>query len=381
VKNVRHITDVNELWRLLPHEREELEEVQNRFAFKATSYYLDLINWDDPYDPLRRIIVPHADELSEWGEADPSDEASITSLPGLQHKYTHTALLLLSESCACYCRYCFRKRVFHKDNREIREDVEDGIRYIKEHSSITNVLLTGGDPLMLSTKRLTEVIGQIREIPHVKIVRIGSKVPAYWPQRILEDGDLLEMFRRFSTPERRMYLMCHFSHPRELTDVALVAADVLLKAGVILCNQTPIIRGVNDSSLVLAKLLNKLSATGITPYYLFQCRPTKGNLQYSRPIVEAYFIIEHAKRFVHGLGKRTRFVMSHELGKIEIVSVTASHIYLKFHRAKDRRDEGRFLVFRRDDSAYWYDDLLAQESSVDAITTGAPHMAKGVDRA
>ena len=379
MKNVKFITSIKELWRMNPYEREELEEVQNRFAFKATSYYLDLINWEDPVDPLRRIIVPHTDELSEWGETDPSDEASITSLPGLQHKYTHTALLLLSESCAGMCRYCFRKRVFHKDNREIRADVEEGIRYIKEHSSITNVLLTGGDPLMLSTKRLVDIIGQIREIPHIKIIRIGSKVPAYWPQRILEDVELLDMFKRYSTPERRMYLMCHFSHPRELSDIALSAVDTLLRAGVILCNQTPIIRGVNDSSLVLAKLLNKLSAVGITPYYLFQCRPTKGNLQYSLPIVEAYFIIEHAKRFVHGLGKRARYVMSHELGKIESVSVTTSHIFLKFHRAKDRRDEGRFLVFQRDDAAYWYDDLLAQESSVDAIVTGAPHACKAME--
>jgi lysine 2,3-aminomutase len=367
----KYITDVRKLPHLHAQEKADLAEIQRYFRFKAPQYYLDLIDWDDPNDPLRRIVVPHADEMIQWGRSDPSNETSVTKAPGVQHKYPHTALLLVSDTCAGLCRFCFRKRIFRRNNPELLRDVEAGLQYIREHPAITDVLLTGGDPLALSTRRLTGIVEQLRRIKHVRIVRIGSKTPAYDPYRISEDDELIALFERFSGPGHRMYLMCHFNHPRELTGAAHEAVERVMKAGVVLCNQTPIIRGVNDDPVVLAELMNELASSGITPYYIFQCRPTRGNMAYTLPIVQNYFIIEEAKRHVDGLAKRLRFVMSHERGKIEIVGVTPAHIYLKYHRAKDPAREGKFLVFRRDDEAYWYDDLLVQERRTGVVHTGA----------
>ncbi len=151
--------------------------------------------------------------------------------------------------------------------------------------------------------------------------------------------------------------MTHFNHPNEITDQSATAIDILLKAGAVVANQTPILRGINDTPSTLSKLMTKLSAIGVPPYYFFQCRPTAGNKAYSVPIVEAYINLEKAKKSVSGLAKRAKYVMSHASGKIEIVGITDKRIYLKYHRARDQRDESRFLAYARDDSAYWLDDL------------------------
>jgi L-lysine 2,3-aminomutase len=157
-------------------------------------------------------------------------------------------------------------------------------------------------------------------------------------------------------------VVCHFDVVQELSDAARLGLDLLEKSGVILLNQTPVIRGVNDSADALADLMGKLSTIGVQPYYFFQCRPTAGNHTYAVPITEAYDLIEQAKCRVSGLGKRVRFVMSHALGKIEILGVNDDHIYLKFHRARYQEDEGRFMTFYRNDEAFWLDDLIPADN-------------------
>ena len=159
-------------------------------------YYLDLINWDDPDDPIRQLIIPREEELTEWGTLDASNEESVTVAHGVQHKYTDTVLLLCNEVCGAYCRYCFRKRLFMDDNDEVTNDVSEGLRYIAEHPEVTNVLLTGGDPLLMSTRRLVDIFEALRAIPHVKIIRLGSKMPAFDPYRVLNDAELQEAFRQ-----------------------------------------------------------------------------------------------------------------------------------------------------------------------------------------
>jgi L-lysine 2,3-aminomutase len=151
--------------------------------------------------------------------------------------------------------------------------------------------------------------------------------------------------------------MVQFNHPRELTDKALQAIEIILKSGAQVANQTPVLRGINDNSEVLAELMGKLSHIGVTPYYFFQCRPTAGNKLYAVPITEVYTKLEEAKKTISGLAKRAKYVMSHASGKIEIVGLTDRRIYLKYHRARDPRDESRFMAFARDDNAYWLEDL------------------------
>ena len=354
---VRYICNVESIKQLPEYERWILSQVADKYQFRANNYYLGLIDWSDPADPIRRIVIPQADELREFGELDVSNENANYVAPGCQHKYPHTVLMLCTEICGAYCRFCFRKRLFMNENDEAAVDLTPAIDYVRRTPQITNVLLSGGDPLLLSTKRLENIIGRLREIPHVEIIRIGSKMTAFNPYRIIDDPALLEMFSRYSTPDHRIYMMTHFNVPQELSDAAKRALDLLMKSGLVLANQTPVLKGINHRPSVLAELMSKLSAVGVPPYYFFQCRPTEGNLPFALTMVEAYQALEKAKAMVSGLAKRARLVMSHESGKIEMVGLNRRHIYLRYHRARDPQDEGRFMTFHRDDNAYWLDDL------------------------
>jgi len=349
-------TKIEQLKQLSTQEQAGLEKVTDKFAFRCNDYYLSLINWDDINDPIRKIIIPEIQELDQWGRLDPSDEKTFTIMPGLEHKYNSTALLLVSNVCDGICRYCFRKRVFIDSQRDYLRDLPAALRYIKEHSEITNVLLTGGDPLVLSTSKLENIVRGLREIDHVEIIRIGTRMPAFNPYRIIEDSAFLEMVEKYSTDWKTLYIMTHFIHPRELTNVAIKALGLLRKAGAITANQAPLIRGVNDSPEVLAELLGRLSYIGVAPYYIFQCRPALGNRAYTVPIEKGYEIFEQAVSKVSGLAKRPRFVISHSSGKVEIAGMTEKFAYFRYHRAACDEDSGRFMAFRRNPSAYWLDD-------------------------
>jgi len=352
----KYLTKIEQIDQLNQQEKTELQKVTERFVFRSNDYYLSLIDWNDPDDPIRRIVIPHVRELDKWGRLDPSDEKTYTVIPGMEHKYNSTVLLLVSSVCDGICRYCFRKRVFMEPHHEYLRDVLAAVHYIRQHSEVTNVLLTGGDPLVLPTPRLEDIVRQIREIEHVQIIRIGTKIPAFNPHRIVDDLTLPEMIQAYSTDRKRIYIMTHFIHPRELTDVAVKAIDLLKKAGAVIANQAPLIRGVNDDPEVLAELLAKLSFVGAVPYYIFQCRPAVGNKAYTVPIEEGYEIVEQAKTKVSGLAKRIRYTMSHSTGKIEIIGKTKDFVYFKYHRAADDADSGRFLVFKSNPNAYWFDD-------------------------
>jgi KamA family protein len=352
----QHLTRVEQIDQLSDLEKSELADVAQRFLFRSNDYYLSLIDWEDPNDPIRRGIVPDARELDEWGRLDPSDEKAYTIMPGVEHKYNYTVLLLVSDVCEGICRYCFRKRVFMGSRTECLRDVPAAMEYIESQKQVTNVLLTGGDPLALATAKLADIIGRLREIEHVQIVRIGSRMPAFNPHRIIRDHGLLKMIRRYSTTHKKIYIMTHFIHPRELTDAAIEAIALLQRAGAITANQAPLLRGINDDPEVLAELLRKLSFVGNAPYYIFQCRPAMGNRAYTVPIEEGYEIVEQAKARVSGLAKRVRYAMSHSSGKIEILGKDAGRVYLKYHRAADDHDSGRILTFQSNPNACWLDD-------------------------
>ena len=356
-KRVKYVRKLDHIDQLSAEERDRLGPVADRYVFRANDYYLDLIDWDDPHDPIRQLIIPREEELTEWGKLDASNEESITVARGVQHKYTDTVLLLCNEVCGAYCRYCFRKRLFMDENDEATNDVSEGLRYIAEHPEVTNVLLTGGDPLLMSTRRLVEIFDALRAIPHVQIIRIGSKMPAFDPYRVLRDPDLLAAFRKYSTPAQRIYLMAHFDHPRELTDLAIEGIDTCIRNGVICVNQCPLIRGINDDPRVLAEMYAKLSYIGCPPYYLFQGRPTAGNEPYEVPLVQGWSIFQQALTRGSGLARRARYCMSHETGKVEVLGIDAEHVYLRYHQAKFPGDLGRFFIRRRNDEAYWLDQL------------------------
>jgi KamA family protein len=364
---VRYITHLSKLDGLTNEERRRLEPVAERYVFRLNPYYQELINWDDPNDPLRHLVVPRESELNDWGELDASKESNYTPVRGCQHKYTDTALLLVNEVCGAYCRYCFRKRLFMNDNDDASIDHSQGLAYIQEHEEITNVLLTGGDPLIMATRRLEQIVSDVAAVPHVRIIRIGSKMVAFNPFRVIDDPSLLDMIREYCAGGTQIYIMNHFDHPRELTGDARHAIRLLKDAGAETVNQCPIVRGVNDNSQTFAALFRELSVIGCPQYYVFQGRPTAGNEPYEVPIVEGFQIFTDANRRVSGLAKRARFAMSHATGKIEIFGVDDRHIYMKYHRAHRKSDYGRTVIARRDDKAYWLDQLTVLSGPQTAI--------------
>lgn len=356
MSNPKYITKLTKVPELSEEEKQELTQVTDQFVFRSNDYYQKLINWDDPEDPIKQLIMPNLREMDDWGKLDACNEEDYTKVKGLEHKYPSTALLLCSDVCAGYCRYCFRKRLFMNDNEEVVKDVTAGVQYIAEHPEISNVLLTGGDPLILATLRLRDIFEKLRAIPHVNIIRIGTKLPAFNPYRVLNDPSLTDLIREFTEPSKRIYIMAHFDHPRELTDVAIEGLQALQDAGAIVVNQNPIIAGINDRVEILADMWDKLAFAGVTPYYLFQCRPTLGNAPYTIPIERTLAIFEAARRQSSGLSKRVRLMMSHRTGKIEILGMTEKHVMFKYHSAAREENEGRILVFERNPEACWLDD-------------------------
>lgn len=355
-KKVKYYTKVSKIEGLNDNEKEKLQEVEKKYVFRSNDYYDSLINWDDPNDPIKRIVIPTVDELEQWGDLDASGEHKYTVANGLEHKYKDTALIIFNDICGAYCRFCFRKRLFIKGNDDAIRDLNDALEYIKEHKEINNVLITGGDPLVASTSKIEPLIKKLRQIDHINIIRIGTKMLAFNPYRVLEDENFLEMLKKYSLPEKKIYIMNHFNHPRELTTQAIEAVNKVMQAGAIVTNQTPMIKGVNDNVEVLQELFEKLSFMGVPPYYVFGCRPTAGNKDYTVPVEEAFEIFDKARSNVAGVAARARYSMSHSSGKIEVLGLTKKHIMFRYHRAADEKDQSKVLIYKRDPNAHWFDD-------------------------
>lgn len=356
-----NITDIGELAEYLGLNSAETEDIRKLCAdypMSVTRYYLSLVNRDDPLDPIRRMCIPTGAERSMDGDYDTSGEADNTVTPGLQHKYRETALLLTTNRCAMYCRHCFRKRLVGASDDEILSHFGEAADYIRAHTEITNVLLSGGDALMLPDDTLERYISELSGIDHLDLVRIASRMPVTSPQRIYADSRLLDMLGWYSA-KKQLYVVTQFNHPRELTEEAHRAIHALLARGVVVKNQTVLLRGVNDSPETLGELLKKLTAAGATPYYVFQCRPVTGvKADFQVPISEGYDIVERAKARQNGQGKCFKYCMSHPTGKIEIAGkLDDGRIAFKYHQTKDEVDEGRIFIKKLPEGAGWLDEI------------------------
>lgn len=356
-QTVSYVSDISKLSRLSPSKKVALKMVQELYPFRANDYYLSLINWSDPNDPIFKIIIPDETELSPHGHFDPSDEKSVTVVQGCEHKYANTAVLLCNDMCGGFCRFCFRKRLFQQGNEDSRRDISPGLAYISEHPEIDNVLLSGGDPLLLSTKRLAGIFARITAIPHVQIIRIGTKMPAFNPFRVTDDPELLDLLNEVNGANCQIYMMVQFNHPREITEEAIEAVWRMREAGCRVHNQTPLLAGINDEPEVICELANRLSYIGVTPYYVFQNRPVVGNAAFSVPIIKGLKIIESAKAGMSGLAKTLRYAMSHRLGKIEILGTDSGRVFFKFHQSKVSGLTGKLFGCPADESACWLDDF------------------------
>ena len=355
---VKYIRNIDKVSQLSESEKEQLKPVTAKYAFRANEYYLSLIDWENPDDPIRKIIIPSIDELQKWGNLDVSNEKINYKAPGLQHKYNDTVLFILNKTCGSFCRFCFRKRLFMPDNFEVVNDIRPGLEYIRNHPEVTNVLLTGGEPLILSTIKLRKILNRITEIDHVKIIRLGTKIPVFNPYRILNDPELPKMLLEFNRGGIHLYIMCHINHPQELTAPARKAISVLGETGSALCNQTPILRGINADAAVLHTLMQELSYLGVAPYYFFINRPVEGNRPFCIPVTAAYQLFMRATTGLSGVARRAKMVMSHATGKIQVAGLTDKNVFLRYNRARKSNDEYRIMVFKRDDSVFWFDDFV-----------------------
>lgn len=340
-------------------EGEQLKRVIHIHPMRVTPYYLSLIDWDDPHDPIRKMAVPSVHELNLQGSYDTSGEAENTKLRGLQHKYRETALVLATNRCATYCRYCFRKRLVGLPNTEVVEHFNEAANYIRQHQEINNVLISGGDPLVLPTQVIEHFLTTLSDVPHLDFIRFGSKTPVTLPSRF-EDEGLLNLLEEYSHSSRRLYVVTQFNHPKEITKHSIKAVDNLIKSGVMLNNQTVLLKGVNDEPATLAELQNRLVGIGVNPYYVFQCRPVKRvKRHFQVPICKGADIVEKAKVKCNGHSKRFRYIMSHKSGKIEILGKIEDEIYFKYHQAKNRKNLGKIFTRKVDDKAGWLDDFAS----------------------
>jgi KamA family protein len=362
---------------LSSEEEEKMQKIVARHPMHVTPYYLSLIDWNNPNDPIRKMAIPSLEELSLRGSYDTSGEAENTKLKGLQHKYAETALILATSKCATYCRHCFRKRLVGLETEEIVANFEEAVDYIQRHEEINNVLISGGDPLMLPNEILYKFLSMLSEISHLYFIRFGSRAVVTYPARF-DDDWLLKILQEYSQPYRRVYVVTQFNHPREITKQSIKAVDNLMNSRVVVNNQTVLLKGVNDDPKTLANLQNRLVGIGINPYYVFQCRPVKRVKHYFQvPICEGLDIVEKAKSRCNGHSKRFKYIMSHRTGKIEILGIFRNEIYFKYHQAKNAKNLGKIFKRKIDEKAGWLDDFvsphLKRKSFVLDILGGVPY--------
>jgi len=252
---------------LTPAERAGCLFANHKLALAITPYFFNLIDRDDPDCPIRRQVIPRGDEIvvSEEEMLDSLGEDAHSPVPGLVHRYPDRVLFLVTDRCAAYCRYCTRSRlVSNAQDYNFHPEYERGLRYIEAHPEVRDVLLSGGDPLLLSDRKLDHVLGRLRAIKHVEFIRIGSRIPVFLPQRITPE--LCEVFRKHGP----VWMSIHVNHPKECTQELKDACDRLAFAGVPLGNQSVLLRGVNDDADVMKALVHRLLRMRVRPYYLYQ---------------------------------------------------------------------------------------------------------------
>ncbi len=361
-----NITTVDALKTYLPlSEKEEadLRRVTDIHPMNIPRYYLSLVDAEDPDDPIRRLCVPDAAELvvaGAMGEttADPYGDDKHDKGNGLLHKYSYTALVVTSEYCAMYCRHCFRKRMVGLSNELTVKNFQKAAAYVAEHPEITNVILSGGDPFMLPTKVLEKMLAALVDIPHVNHVRIGSRVPVSYPLRLFDD-DLMAVLRDFND-RKTLFVPTHFNHAREITSEAREAVHRLRLCGITVNNQAVLLRGVNDSEEALVDLMNGLLRIGVNPYYLYQCMPVaRVRHHFQVPLKKGITIVDRARRYFDGYAKRFKYIIGHDIGKLEICGQIDGKVILKQLHARGGHDEevSRLLVRELTDTGGWLDDL------------------------
>ena len=294
------IVSAEQLAEILPlseGEQAEIGRCLRRFRMAVTPYYASLIDPEDPDSPIKKQAVPSARELctQPCDMDDPLREDQYSPTPGLVHRYPDRVLFLLTHKCSMYCRHCTRRRMVGCEDFSLGpEELENAFAYIERHTEVRDVLLSGGDPLILSDERLEKIIRRLRAIPHVEIVRIGTRTPVVLPMRITDE--LLAMLKKYQP----IWINTHFNHPDELTPDAARACAKIADAGIPLGNQSVLLRGVNNRADTLRRLFTGLTQIRVRPYYLYQCDLSSGIGHFRTPLPEGIELMKQVRGFISG---------------------------------------------------------------------------------
>jgi lysine 2,3-aminomutase len=298
------IADFEKLLRLTDSERKALS-TSGLFRVDITPYFASLINPDDPDDPVRRQVVPTADEITPFTGMmeDSLAEDRHSPVPGLVHRYPDRVLMLVTTQCASYCRFCTRSRIVGDPVANFSHaDFDMQIDYLKRTPQVRDVLLSGGDPLTIAPAILEELLGRLREIPHIEIVRIGTRVPIFMPMRVTDE--LCDMLQKYHP----LWLNIHVNHPNEITAELAQATDKLSRAGIPLGNQTVLLAGINDCVHIQRKLVQDLVRIRVRPYYLYQCDLVEGAGHFRTPVAKGIEVMEGLRGHTSGFAVPTYLI-------------------------------------------------------------------------
>ena len=307
IKNRIHTLDaISKILVLTPQEEDGIKKSSGRLSMAITPYWMTLMDASDPECPIRRQAIPLADEFSFNANefVDPCAEDRDSPVSGLVHRYPDRVLLFATEQCAMYCRHCTRRRlVGEKQVRSVNsKNLDNAVDYIKSNKKIRDVLISGGDPLMLEDDELELILKKISDIPHVEFLRIGTRLPVTLPQRITPS--LITMLKKYSP----LWMSIHFNHPRELSKRCKFACDMLADSGIPLGSQTVLLKGINDKPYIMKKLMHELLKIRVRPYYIYQCDPVKGTAHFRTPVAVGINIIEKLRGFTSGYAVPTYVV-------------------------------------------------------------------------
>ncbi len=307
---------LSEVLDLSEQEKTDITTCLKQFRMAITPYYASLIHPEDEKDPIRMQSVPSIQETLYCSDDldDPLNEVGSSPVPNIVHRYPDRVLLLVTYVCSMYCRHCTRRRVVGEEDGTITEsELEIALDYIRSHEEIRDVLISGGDPLTMNTKKLESIIAGLRAIPHVDIIRIGTRVPVVLPMRITEE--LLVMLKKYQP----VWINTHFNHPQEITPDAERACTAIVDAGIPLGNQSVLLRGINDNAEVMKDLLLKLVHMRVRPYYLYQCDLSRGISHFRTDVDTGIDIMHQLTGYISGFAV-PKYVIDapHGGGKIPI---------------------------------------------------------------
>jgi lysine 2,3-aminomutase len=296
---------LKEILDLTPEEIEGIKHSKGRLALAVTPYFASMMDPNNPNCPIRRQAIPRMEEfhLSKNDMVDPCGEDKDSPVPGLVHRYPDRVLLLVTDQCAVYCRYCTRRRLVGSNERSITQgNFEEVLKYLKSHRKVRDVLLSGGDPLLLENERLEEILSRLRALPHIELLRIGTRVPVTLPQRIT--GGLVRMLKKYHP----LMISIHFTHPKEITEAVRRACSDLADGGIPLGSQTVLLKGINDKPYIMKKLVQELLKIRVRPYYIYQCDLAMGTEHFRTSVATGIQIIEKLRGYTTGYAVPTYVV-------------------------------------------------------------------------